>query len=106
MQAGARSLADMAGKSLVDLSKFTLLSSTALPAATGSTQVANGFIDPWGRLYAYYYRASTTTNSTWSSYVLVSAGPEGNMGISLNATSGLITISNAAQEADNIYANR
>jgi prepilin-type N-terminal cleavage/methylation domain-containing protein len=101
--------AAIAGKSFVEISRFTLFSSVAadMPLATGNSPVANVFLDPWGRQYAYYYKASATTNPTWTSYILLSAGPDGNVGIGTpNATTGVYAISNAAQESDNIYANR
>jgi len=99
--------ADIAGKNFIEISKFSLLSAVAanLPASTGSTQVANAFVDPWGRLYVFYYRGSTAWTQN-SNYILLSAGPDGNLGVSVNSTTGVMTESNAAQAADNIYANR
>jgi type II secretory pathway pseudopilin PulG len=100
--------APITGKSFIEASRLTLFSTAAanLPTSTGGA-VSNAFIDPWGRLYVYYYRASTTAGANWSSYILLSAGPDGATGIATapNATTGAYTPT-AAQEADNIYANR
>jgi prepilin-type N-terminal cleavage/methylation domain-containing protein len=97
------------GKFFVEVSRYTLLSTAAadMPLATGSAAVANVFLDPWGRQYVYYYKAAGTANSTWTGYVLLSAGPDGSVGsLTFNATTGVMNIGNAAQEVDNIYANR
>lgn len=100
--------AAIAGKSFVEVSKFSLLSTVAAnqPAATGSTAVANAFIDPWGRLYIYYYRGSTAWTKN-TSYILYSTGPDGTTGLTIDSSTGLITVTTANEryEADNIYAN-
>jgi len=100
--------ATITGKSFIEASRLALFSTTAanLPTSTGGV-VSNAFIDPWGRLYVYYYRASTTAGASWPSYILLSAGPDGATGIGTapNATTGAFTPT-AAQDADNIYANR
>ena len=100
------------GRSFIDLSKFSLLSSATadLPAETGNTAVNNALVDPWGRLYQYAYRANSlvagaAASGDWRSYVIFSAGPDGVSGISINATTGAITVSDQAAAADNIYAN-
>lgn len=76
-----------AGHSFVDAAKFSLLSRTAatIPStSTAGTLLANGFVDPWGNLYLYYYRPGSTWTSgsgwsggSWTSpgYVLLSVGP-------------------------------
>jgi prepilin-type N-terminal cleavage/methylation domain-containing protein len=94
------------GRAFTELAKFTLLSVKASdqPSPTGTTLVANAFVDPWGQLYQYYYRPNSGSNR-WNSFVLFSAGPDGKVGISVNAGNGSITISDADQAADNIYAN-
>ncbi len=89
----------------VDVSNFTLADPSALPSPSGTTQVNNAFVDPWGRRYLYYYKSGTNpADWTRPGYLLLSVGPDGNLGISV-PSSGQFTISNAAQEADNIYAN-
>lgn len=100
-------------KAFVELSKFTLLITTnaGLPTAGNTNPVSNALVDPWGGLYQYAYRSRSLTNSTanagnWTSYVLFSAGQDGQTGITVNATTGAITISNADQAADNLYANQ
>ncbi len=100
--------APITGKSFVEISRFSLFSSLAadLPTSTGAA-VANAFIDPWGRLYVYHYRATGTANAKWPSYILLSAGPDGQVGIGTpDSVTGVYSVSNAAQEADNIYSNR
>lgn len=100
--------AAITGKSFIEVSRFSVFSTTAtnLPTSTGGV-VNNAFIDPWGRLYVYYYRASGTAGANWPGYILLSAGPDGATGITTapNATTGAFT-PNATQDADNIYANR
>jgi prepilin-type N-terminal cleavage/methylation domain-containing protein len=101
------------GRAFVELGKLSLLSSAPLdqPSASGVGAVSNAFIDPWGRLYLYAYKANNlvaagATAGNWSSYVLYSAGPEGNSGVTISATTGAMTVYNADQAADNIYANK
>lgn len=99
---------NMSGKSFVETDRFSLLTSD-LPSASGATPVANAFVDPWGRLYVYYYRATNAATPTWPGYILLSAGPDGQLGFSntdVNGTTGVYNIVNAAQEADNIYAGK
>lgn len=95
-----------AGKRFVDLARFSLETEN-LPATTGTARVSNSFLDPWGRRYVYYYKASGAAAWTQnSSYILLSAGPDGATGItSVNATTGVMTVGTASAEADNIYAN-
>lgn len=94
------------GKQFLEASKFTL-QTTNLPTPGNTTSVANALLDPWGRLYLYYYKTSAANGGGWnnSTYYLVSAGPDGLLGITVGAD-GSLTVSNATQEADNIYANR
>lgn len=100
------------GKRFVELERFTLQSTTALPVAGNTTQIANAFLDPWGRRYLYYYK----TSNSWEnpSYVLFSVGPDGFMQGNLPANGVLTetfknavgTGANASKgNADNIYAN-
>jgi prepilin-type N-terminal cleavage/methylation domain-containing protein len=93
------------GKVFLELAKFSL-ETTNLPVLSNSTEVANAFLDPWGRRYLYIYKGRAAPG-TWkaASYVLYSTGPDGRPGISISAA-GVETISNAADAADNIYANR
>ena len=94
------------GKQFVEASKFTL-QSTSLPTAGNTTRVDNAFVDPWGCLYLYYYREAGANAGNWKqpSYILVSPGRDGLMGITVNAA-GVINEVTPAQAADNIYANR
>jgi len=94
------------GKIFLDSAQLSL-ATTTLPTSTGGP-VANAFIDPWGRQYIYYYRDDT--GNKWSSYVLLSAGPDGKIGISVDDETGKVTIPAAGAAAtaasDNIYHNR
>jgi len=94
------------GKQFVEASKFALQSAN-LPTAGNVTRVNNAFVDPWGGLYLYYYREAGANAGNWKqpSYILVSSGRDGAMGITVNAA-GAITETNAGQAADNLYANR
>jgi prepilin-type N-terminal cleavage/methylation domain-containing protein len=89
----------MDGKVLVEASKFTLSAATTLPTSGNTTSVANAFIDPWGRFYIYAYAQG------WSTYRLLSVGPDGKIGDSFNATTGIVTPS-STDGVDNIYANK
>jgi prepilin-type N-terminal cleavage/methylation domain-containing protein len=99
-------LAAIQGKQFTEPTKFTL-QSTALPTGGNNTPVDNAFLDPWGRLYLYYYRSNAAGVSLWkqSSYILLSAGPDGQLGITITPA-GLITDTDNTLSADNIYANR
>ena len=92
------------GKQFAEASKYTL-QNTNLPTPGNNNTVNNAFVDPWGRLYLYYYRSVGSTTWKQPSYILMSAGPEGNLGITVS-TAGVITETSNAQAADNIYANR
>jgi prepilin-type N-terminal cleavage/methylation domain-containing protein len=94
------------GKQFIEASKFSLQNAN-IPTPGNATSVANAFVDPWGRLYLYYYRSNAAGVPAWKqpSYILLSAGPEGNLGISVSAA-GVITETNNTQAADNLYANR
>jgi len=98
------------GKQFIEPSKFSLQDTTTagLPTTGNTTAVANGFLDPWGRLYMYYYRPTGTAWTKNSSYVLLSAGPDGKEAVTFSST-GVMTETAAtttATAADNIYANK
>jgi prepilin-type N-terminal cleavage/methylation domain-containing protein len=90
------------GRAVIDLSRMTLASTTAVPAVGGSISVANAFFDPWGRAYVYSYRDNGATAGNWinPSYVLFSAGPDGNF-VAI-PDSGIIN-REAGTNADNVY---
>lgn len=94
------------GKQFLEASKFSL-QSTNVPTSGNTTAVANAFTDPWGRIYLYYYKEAGANVGNWKqpSFLLFSAGADGKIGISVNAA-GAITETDAAQAADNLYANR
>lgn len=96
-------------KALIEVSKFSLQdSSTAGLPVAGKNQVANAFLDPWGRRYLYYYKTGTSAQWLNTGYILLSVGPDGATGITIS-TAGLITPGTGAaavQAADNIYANK
>jgi hypothetical protein len=91
-------------RGLLEKSRFTL----AQPAA--ADDAVNALLDPWGNPYRYAYNPGATWKS--SSFVLLSAGPDGTATLPIPGD-GLI---GAAYEAvladgrppnlDNIYANR
>lgn len=87
------------GKTFVDVTRLNLSSATVLPKPGDKTPVANAFIDPWGRFYVYAYAAG------WTTYRLLSVGPDGKVGDSFNTTTGAVT-SSSTDGADNIYANK
>jgi len=93
------------GKQFIESAKFTLQGS-ALPTPGNATTVNNAFVDPWGNLYLYYYRGSGSPTA-WKqpSYLLLSVGPNGQLGIAVN-NDGTFTEQDDAQAADNLYANR
>ncbi|HSI07445.1 MAG: prepilin-type N-terminal cleavage/methylation domain-containing protein [Rariglobus sp.] len=86
-------------KAFVEVSRLNLSSTTALPKPGDTTSMDNAFIDPWGRFYIYAYGAG------WTTYRLLSVGPDGKMGDSFNSTTGIVT-SASVDGADNIYANK
>jgi prepilin-type N-terminal cleavage/methylation domain-containing protein len=108
---GTSSAATINGRSVVDLSRFSLQSATALPATPSTaTLVANAFIDPWGRRYLYYYKTGTPAQWTKNpGYILLSVGPSvastGVAGITVSVD-GTYIVADPANEADNIYANK
>ncbi|MFH1499448.1 MAG: prepilin-type N-terminal cleavage/methylation domain-containing protein, partial [Verrucomicrobiota bacterium] len=63
------------GKMFLDASNFALASTTALPTPGNNTVVANALLDPWGRHYLYAY------SEGWRKYALLSAGPDGRVGL-------------------------
>jgi prepilin-type N-terminal cleavage/methylation domain-containing protein len=94
-------------KTFVEFAKFNLETAN-FPVQTNTTDVANAFLDPWGRRYVYRYR-DTASPATWTapSYVLFSVGPDG---LTKNVTSdpspaGVVDYADV-NNADNIYANR
>jgi len=91
----------MNARSYLDLLRFSLQDSAALPG-TDDSQAKNALLDPWGRRYVYYYK----TSATWvqPSYVLMSSGPDGLIAAPL-ATTGDPQVSDA-KNLDNLYANR
>lgn len=93
-------LQTMDGRSYVETSRFSLQTAN-MPLATGTVSVANGFLDPWGRLYMYYYRSVTGGDWRRRGYVLYSVGPDG-VHDAPNAQGGVATSGN---NADNLYAN-
>ncbi len=105
----AGSAAAINGKPFVELGRFSIQSSTALPTAGNTTAVNNAFVDPWGRRYLYFYKTGTNAQWTKSGFILLSVGPSvatsGTAGITVT-TGGLYTVSDAPNEADNIYANK
>lgn len=71
----------MNGKAYVDLARFKLQDPATMPA-TGKTQAANAFVDPWGNHYLYYYK--TGSPAVWNktpSYIMLSVGPDETTGI-------------------------
>jgi len=66
---------DIDGRSFVDVSKFTLQDEENASEISAN----NLFIDPWGTAYVYQYDAD---QSAWNRYgfVLLSAGPDGQVG--------------------------
>lgn len=95
------------GKVFIEMAKFKT-ETPNLPDLSNDTPVDNALLDPWGRRYVYVYRVrNPPANDPWKapSYVLYSAGPDGEAGVTI-AADGSETVGNAAQAADNIYANR
>lgn len=112
------------GKMLVDLSKLTVEVDTtktnSVPQVgndpTRKQEVANSFVDPWGRRYVYYYKRddqSASATRPWQnpSYVLFSVGPDGDYQVP-GTFPGFIDTAFLNQlktshpvNADNIYAN-
>lgn len=96
----------LSGRNFVETERFSLLTDE-LPEATGNQLVNNAFVDPWGRMYIYYYRKPENSPSLkWPSYILFSAGPDGITGITLDpdAETGEFK-ADAPEAADNVYSN-
>ena len=107
--ASTGSAAVIAGRSFVELSKYTLQETEKLPEA-GANAVDKAFLDPWGNRYLYYYKTGTPSQWTKNSgYILLSVGPlvdeNGASGIAVSPD-GTYTVSDETNEADNIYANK
>ena len=101
------------GKCFVDLARFSLFSTEPndMPTPTGSTPVANAFLDPWGQTYVYYYKTVTTGVQPWTSpsYVLFSVGPDGLKADTDITAAGVVQYDTETMDSknlDNIYANR
>jgi prepilin-type N-terminal cleavage/methylation domain-containing protein len=89
---------------LLEKARFTLANPTAADDAT------NALLDPWGNPYRYAYNPGATWKS--SSYVFLSAGPDGNVALPIPGD-GIISAAYEATQVDgrpvnldNIYANR
>lgn len=99
------------GKVFIEGARFTFESRDADGEAvfpeTAGTEVANAFLDPWGRRYQYFYRSKTDITSpyTWThpGFVLYSAGPDGVDTPPTNAGDPQYA---AANNIDNLYAGR
>lgn len=100
----------ISGKAFIETSRFTFNSSTANPFSDAAVYL----VDPWGRQYCYYYKAS----NKWvaPSYVLLSAGPDGYTHASTPASGAYTALLNEngtlkdtaatnSGSVDNIYAN-
>jgi prepilin-type N-terminal cleavage/methylation domain-containing protein len=94
------------GRTWLEAAKFTL-STTDLPVSGNSTSVANHFLDPWGRAYLYSYRTNVAGGGGWTapSYILLSTGPDGQLGVTV-AAGGTYAVVTESQASDNLYANR
>lgn len=90
------------GRAYLETTRFSLQDTSAAGSpVAGATQVANAFMDPWGRRYLYYYK----TDSSWvrKGYILVSAGPDGLTAAPTGAGDPQLA---AADNLDNLYSNR
>ncbi len=101
----------IAGRSFVELSRYTLQNPTALPAEGNSTlQARNALLDPWGNRYLYYYKTGAPSGaSQWKEtpgYILLTVGPDAKSGITGVSTAGKITLTTGSEGADDIYANK
>lgn len=108
----------VSGPNLLDVGRFsrqpaTLAVTFQVPIVPGPGQPPVkqeqnvGLLDPWGRYYVYYYKSSRNPNN-WQAtgYILYSVGPDG-AHTPPNTTTGMFSTAqrNAANNADNIYAN-
>jgi general secretion pathway protein G len=102
--------ADITGKTLIEVAKFTLSTTGGDPIATNTLYL----LDPWGRQYNYYYKA--TSSWTAPSYVVMSPGPDGYLYSTTAATGSYTALLNVdgtfksdvatnSGSADNIYSN-
>ena len=98
------------GASLVPLEGRCFLQPTAfalqtveLPHSGNSAQVANAFLDPWGRRYLYFYKCSN--NWIVHAPLLCSAGPDGAVALPADLATWDGTLPTAAANADNLCAS-
>lgn len=101
---------EMDGKTWVDFGRLVAQEPANLPEHGSKAQLANAFVDPWGRRYLYFYNPSTTWKAV--GYVLYSVGPDGAQAEAAaecheapDAGSGVYNTT-AAVNADNLYANQ
>lgn len=82
-------------------------------ATTPDPDFSNAFLDPWGNRYIYLYRMRDAdsppppTRNPWlsSSYILFSAGPDGQVVFDLDRlAAGELPPDSEPENADNIYA--
>jgi general secretion pathway protein G len=103
--------ADITGRTFVEVAKLSLSTTGGDPFVTNTLYL----LDPWGRQYNYYYKA--TSGWTSPSYVLMSVGPDGYLYGTSAATAAYTSILSTAGafktdvatnagSADNIYANQ
>ena len=91
--------ADITQRSLVEISKLSLSTSSGDPFTTPTLTL----IDPWGRNYLYYYY-TVGTPVTRRGYVLFSQGPDGKMTApTTSGTSGGDIKEIDPNNSDNIY---
>lgn len=103
-------LTAMDGKTWVDFGRLTVQDPTKLPEHGSTGQLANAFVDPWGRRYLYFYNPSTAWKAV--GYVLYSVGPDGAKAETPaechkapDPDSGAYDAAETAN-ADNLYANQ
>jgi prepilin-type N-terminal cleavage/methylation domain-containing protein len=109
------SMQDKYARSFVDFSLFTLernevgddpggnpLPEPIASVAQPDPDFVNAFLDPWGKRYLYYYRNQTAA-ANWKrpTYILMSAGPDGQ---ATPPTAAGVLPAATGIDADNIYA--
>jgi prepilin-type N-terminal cleavage/methylation domain-containing protein len=95
-------LVPVEGRGLLPLGAFSLLTGD-LPSAGNSAQVANAFLDPWGRRYLYFYRS--TTGWIPGGPLLLSAGPDGAVELPADLASWDGILPSTLVNADNLSAS-